>query len=848
MEYPLLLNRVYRIFLRYAERGVVLERGRSSLLDASGCEIGWVDSLSLSQNRLILKGQARASQVGVQYDARRYWTRTRPVASENGMRSFALDVPFESGPFDVLAVQNGEETTHPFDGFSAGRIRSAQLSLAGPFLLSLARLAPQLWRWKRGGDLGARETVKERLGLVPRSYAAELNADVLRSESAAPCPFDAVTIVMPVYNAFDLLRAALDRVEQNTDLNWRLVLIDDASTEPGLLDWLRNWADAPQRADRVQLLCNEVNQGFIKSVNRGLVVARDWAEAPVVLLNTDAMVPARWASRLLASLADTSVASVTPFSNDAEIFTMPVPCQRYGLCSGEADTLDAAAAGLGTVAGRPDAPTGVGFCMALSPRFLAQIPQFDTAFGRGYGEEADWCQKTRKLGGRHVCATDLFVEHRGGASFGSAAKQRLLERNSAELSRRYPGYDAEVQGYIHNDPLTSARLALGLSWAAIRQQGPVPVYLAHAMGGGAENYLKSRIVNDLSDGSAVVVRVGQGQRWKVELHSPHGVTEGLTDDAEVLRLLIQRLPRRRVVYSCGVGDHDAVTLPDLLLMLAGQGPNAVPGGVQPIEILLHDFFPISPSYTLLNSDGTYRGVPMPGSDFASDPAHRYLRPTGENLDLETWQTAWRKVMMGADRIVVFSRSSEDLLRTAYPEVRNIEIKPHPLPKQVSRIIPTPVRADPPVIGVLGNIGPHKGAAVLQRLSRDLANSKVAQLVVIGQLAPEFTLATPSKVHGAYRLRDLPGLIARYQISAWLIPSVWPETFSFTTHEALATGLPVFCFDLGAQADAVRAAGACGAAGAVLPLPNGDRADIAPLLQYVVASSGWNDIDSKRHRQ
>lgn len=86
---------------------------------------------------------------------------------------------------------------------------------------------------------------------------------------------------------------------------------------------------------------------------------------------------------------------------------------------------------------------------------------------------------------------------------------------------------------------------------------------------------------------------------------------------------------------------------------------------------------------------------------------------------------------------------------------------------------------------------------------------------------------PAIVHGSYEWRDLPGLVARYGISAWLIPSVWPETFSFTTHEAIATGLPVFCFDLGAQADALRGSLAQGGLGAILPI--GQPPAIAPAL-------------------
>lgn len=41
------------------------------------------------------------------------------------------------------------------------------------------------------------------------------------------------------------------------------------------------------------------------------------------------------------------------------------------------------------------------------------------------------------------------------------------------------------------------------------------------------------------------------------------------------------------------------------------------------------------------------------------------------------------------------------------------------------------------------------------------------------------------------------------MNLFLIPSVGPETFSYTTEEAIKTGLPVAVFDLGAQAERVR---------------------------------------------
>ena len=737
---------------------------------------------------------------------------------------FALDLPFAPGPLD-LELQGAAGLLHrqSLPGFTDAALRRAQRGRALPFLLSLLRLLPVIWRWKIDGDLGARETVKEALSLVPRAPAGRLVANVLSPAPPVPAP-GPFAIVMPVFNGLELLQAVLARLEAHSPEGvWHLVLVDDASTEPGLGPWLADWA--AQRVDRVTVLRNAENLGFVGTANRGLEAARAACPGqPVILLNSDALVPAGWAARLLAPLSDPSVASVTPFSNDAELMTVPAISRRHDLRPAEADWLAEEAARLNAGAVDADLPAGVGFCMALAPRFLELHPQFDTAFGRGYGEEVDWCRKAIAAGGRHVVAADLFVEHRGGASFGTAEKQKLLERNAARLSARYPGFDAEVRRFVAEDPLVTARLALGLSLLAVRAKAPVPIWLAHSAGGGAEADLQTRLARATRDGpGAVVLRVGRALRWRLELHMDGTVTAADCPDLEPVLQLIARLPRRRIIYSCGVGDSDPARLPDVLLTLSARGETPLPGPPQPVEVLLHDYFPISPSYTLLGADGRWQGVPRPGSD---DPAHRW-----RDIDLAGWQARWGRLLRQAERVEVFSNASRDILAEAYPQAAaRIAVAPHQLPIRPPRLRPGRAGDGVPVIGVLGNIGPHKGADIVSNLSRDLAASGAARLVLIGRLAPEFSLAPPARVHGPYRMEDLPGLVARYGLSAWLIPSIWPETFSFTTHEALATGLPVVAFDLGAQGDAVRQA----PNGHAVPLPGPKGVDSAVLLQAL----GW----------
>jgi glycosyltransferase involved in cell wall biosynthesis len=59
------------------------------------------------------------------------------------------------------------------------------------------------------------------------------------------------------------------------------------------------------------------------------------------------------------------------------------------------------------------------------------------------------------------------------------------------------------------------------------------------------------------------------------------------------------------------------------------------------------------------------------------------------------------------------------------------------------------------------------------------------------------------VTGAYEHADLPRLVQEYKVDMALIPSIWPETFSYTTQECILMDIPVAVFDLGAPAERVR---------------------------------------------
>ena len=797
-----MFNRVRGLFARYADRHLSLMSPGHPLPEVDGAPVGYLDSATVHGNRIRFDGWTTADQLLLSWQgghvAQRPHLRRKDV--ENLLATgpevgFAVEAPLFCGPYEITLWFGSAELSCRLAEPPVQTLLRARRRLFWRFARDLAAATPDLLGWAATRNPVCRARIKARLNLDAIPQAGPMIPDLFStpsSDAPSPAAQTPITIVLPVYNAFDLLAEVLHRVTAHTDLPWRLILIEDCSTDARVRPFLQDWARP--RTDRVHLLENESNQGFIRSVNRGLAMALDLGDH-VVLLNSDAFVPQGWASRLVAPFqTHDTVASVTPMSNDAEIFSVPAICTRSVLRPGEGDAIDAVARRFNPETSLATAPTGVGFCMAMHIDYLRQVPDLDTIFGRGYGEEVDWCQKTHALGGRHLGLPGLFVEHRGGESFGSADKLALVQKNNAIVAHRYPTYDRDVQEFIQADPLISGRVALAMGFVAARASGAVPVYLAHSLGGGAEHYLQDRISADLARGvSSVIIRVGGAHRFQIELRTEAGETSGTTDDLDLLDQLVGVLGQKRIIYSCGVGDRDPVELPSILRALRNRAAG------DHIEVLIHDFFPVSPSYCLLDRDGCYRG---PVTADRQDAAHVARRADKTKVGLDEWQSAWGALLTDAVQVTVFSTDSRAQMLAAYPQIADkLDVVPHKLLATVP-VLPQP-GGDTRVIGVLGNIGKQKGAALLQHLAGTLQSRSDLRVALIGNIDPAYALPSSVPIHGNYHLDDLPSLAKRYGITCWLIPSIWPETFSYTTHECLATGLPVFAFDIGAQGDAVR---------------------------------------------
>ena len=246
---------------------------------------------------------------------------------------------------------------------------------------------------------------------------------------------------MPVYRGeADTLRAIHRVLTRANRTPFELIVIDDCSPEPALSRKLQALA----AQGLFTYLRNEHNLGFVDTVNRGMAIhsSRD-----VLLLNSDTEVFGDWLDRIMGIAGSAPrCGTITPFSNNATICSYPTFAQdnefALEISYEELDAI-AASENAGKIV---ELPTGVGFCMYIRRACLEEIGLFDTKlFGKGYGEENDFCRRAVKGGWTNAMACEIFVRHTAACLF-KARRQRV----SSEPSRRSTRYIPSIRARFVN--------------------------------------------------------------------------------------------------------------------------------------------------------------------------------------------------------------------------------------------------------------------------------------------------------------------------------------------------------------------------------------------------------------
>ena len=439
-------------------------------------------------------------------------------------------------------------------------------------------------------------------------------------------PVDEIDIIIPVYNGYEYFDG-LFRTLPKTEIPFRLLIIDDKSTDERVASFLDK---IEQHFENAVLLSNNENLGFIKSVNRALLLARNHT----VLINTDVELPEKWLERLIMPFyTDPLIASATPFTNSGTICSFPKINEDNDLPAGL--TLNEIDAAFQTV--KPiyySVPSGVGFCMAMNINVIKKIGVFDDrTFGRGYGEENDWCQRAIKAGYKNVIVENLFVWHKHGGSFSNAEKIDLLKRNLDLLGKKHPKYHVDVIKTFERKPHYEQRAYLLM---ILRQNlaGKIICYFDHNLGGGANIYL-DRVISHRNSESIYLIRYDHEEgEYYLNLYLGEYTGEFKFETIDEIQVFINCAGIKEIIINNLVSYPDIFNTMKIILKLKEE--NNIK-----LRMLIHDYFPVCPVYYLLDHNNEYCGF----SEFKN--CSSCLRKNGNvkkvyyhNEEISVWRSKW----------------------------------------------------------------------------------------------------------------------------------------------------------------------------------------------------------------
>jgi len=200
----------------------------------------------------------------------------------------------------------------------------------------------------------------------------------------------------------------------------------------------------------------------------------------------------------------------------------------------------------------------------------------------------------------------------------------------------------------------------------------------------------------------------------------------------------------------------------------------------------------------------------------------------------------RQILAAAKRVIFPSQFLLDQHRQLFslPAMAGVVIEPGipgtagVSPAVLARINSGRDARAPRQIAYAGSAKRHKGAHLLAELAQRIGDTT---LHIFGggdeDLLRDVRRLPNVSVHGYYRVGELPSLLQRHGIGLVVVPSIWPEAHCLVISEAWLAGAAVVAFDLGAQAERIRAHGG----GWLAPLASGAEGLAAIVEQWLAGS-------------
>lgn len=602
-------------------------------------------------------------------------------------------------------------------------------------------------------------------------------------------------VIVPIYNAYECVIECVESVLKYTDLKEnRLILINDKSTDDRIMPLLNKYK---KKYKDLIVLENTENKGFVGTVNVGMQLSD---KNDVLLLNSDTVVTPNWLDYIKkCAYSGSKIATVTPLSNNATMASVPVPFKKNELPNSLTINDMAKIVDECSYFSYPDLPTGHGFCLYIKRDVLNKLGYFDeVTFGKGYGEENDFCFRCLDCGYRHLLCDNAYVFHKESQSF-SDSKIALMHSGEEALKKRYPVYTERLNAWCRAFPLKYIGDNIAFAMRDKKNLKRNILIIIHDFH-DVENHLGGTTLH--------VYDIIKKLRHKYNFHvlAPVDNTYHLTSywTNSVSHLTFPHFYDSRSYQSYNNDYYNIVE--EIVKNFAIDGIHVhhmMYHYFDLVEIIkkyhlwttvsLHDFYSVCPLTNKMYCHKSYCG------EGTVEQCRECLARTlnfKQNM-IQDWRGMWQGLFNVSNHIIAPTASCKEEIKKTFKDLK-IQIIEHGIDiKKVNERLNINDQNEQFQVAFLGAIGVIKGSDILYDI---LTEKRVTnfKLHLFGKFDRIFTKKMLKKItdHGQYKREELPSLLRENNIKLICLLSICPETYSYTLTEAIACGIPVLVSNVG----------------------------------------------------